>query len=742
MKAANHPHGASVSASTLYNEINMPNPTRAQRRESWKQRTSATASALRSAGATVSRTGGRSVPTAATVVRPGQTESEIVKQAEAAMGESFVYVKPKTPLELAREAKQQKATGQPTARQIILDRQRIDSARIARERKPITSAPAFYGVPTPYRPGTTTAEVAAIRRGESWSTALPKDNTRSNMKRAIKRGYPGVDIKNLTDFQITVLYENVRAGLAQKKNGKKPKEPEALDIKLSEEVLDFERWFRNKSKDIRAVQVPFGEEGPVAYLRESIAQTSEMMGGVPAAIEKIVRAPEKVPEFAKIGAHGMTVGVAEQFKDDPIQTLSNIAVTAALFKGAGKVKTGVTGGVTSVTRGKIAASAIIEETVLTGKAKFPTTGKAGVTPDAAITQFIKSEKNIRTAIEAGKVEPPIAAKLTGSSKKFLDDVKKIDGEFSGWHATQKGFPKQTAAQAGSSSTPGLHIAPSVSPHFLGVGGETAVFGFGKKGKPTAISIEVVDFQRIPYTSRTTNKNMNKFLMETNEATGSRGIAYITTKFETLSKKASVEYEAVLPPGTPITRVGKTLETTWQGKKITVEQYKTVFSDSIKTDLKNITTLERLYSERAGKKVLVTPYDVLVASSAGVRSSVSKSKKYSSAFASSASSSVSSIRSGVRSDRTIESRPSKPDPELIPSATYSRTYSSSVISHIKSIERGISAPLVIRPLLGVPRPRRKTPDGEEKKKRKLKKVNIGDWFVRNPVPTLESLIGIK
>jgi hypothetical protein len=574
-----------------------------------------------------------------------------------------------------------------------------------------------------------------------WYMALPKNTTRSNMISAIERGYPGANTTALTDHQITVLYGNVRAGIAQKKEQIKT---ENIDIKLSQEVMNFEKLFRDMAKDIRGLEVPFGEEGPVVVPRESIARMGELLGGVPASIEKIFRAPERVPDFAAAGAYGMTIGTAKAFKEDPIQTISDIALMFGLFHAAGKVGGGIKGGVTSATRGKIPASAIIEEAILKGESKFPSTGKSGVTADAAILEFIKSEKNIRTAIEAGKVEPPLTTRITGTGKKFLDDVVKTDGELSAWHAAPKGFPKTTTAQVGTSSTPGLHVAPSLSPHFFGVGGETALFGFGRRGKPTAISIQVESFQRIPGTSRKTSVEMNKFLMECNDALGPQGIAYITTKFEALSKKASVEYEAVLPPGTPIVRVGKPLEMMWEGKKIAVEQYKTVFSDAVKSDLKNITTIERLYSERAAKKVLVSPYDILKSSVASSSKLAPSYKSYSSSLSSSIGSSISAISSVISSSR-VSYRPAyelyrpvsgryKPSP----SSTYSSVYSSSAASIIRSLESTIAS-VKPTPAVTIPTLYKIKVTPSKKKKRKVKK-GVRSAFVRNPIPSLKMFIG--
>lgn len=65
----------------------MANPTKAERRAAWKKATTKTATALKKAGATYtpSKSGGgsRSVPLSATVVKPGEKESAIVKAATA-----------------------------------------------------------------------------------------------------------------------------------------------------------------------------------------------------------------------------------------------------------------------------------------------------------------------------------------------------------------------------------------------------------------------------------------------------------------------------------------------------------------------------------------------------------------------------------------------------------------------------------------------------------------------------------
>jgi len=762
----------------------MANPTKAERRAAWKASTTATATALKAVGATVShRTGKRSVPISATTVKPGQTESPLV-QAHKAAGSPVTMATPTflttssvpiSHLEVTRQKMLAMHPEPPTHREEtrqkmlamhpeplthreetrlrMLEQGSLKAQEMAAFAiKQKTRTPIITPIPTDKY--SRTSQIRGQDISVPWYMALPKNTTRSNMISAIERGYPGANTTALTDHQITVLYGNVRAGIAQKKEQIKT---ENIDIKLSQEVMNFEKLFRDMAKDIRGLEVPFGEEGPVVVPRESIARMGELLGGVPASIEKIIRAPERVPDFAAAGAYGMTIGTAKAFKEDPIQTISDIALMFGLFHAAGKVGGGIKGGVTSATRGKIPASAIIEEAILKGESKFPSTGKSGVTADAAILEFIKSEKNIRTAIEAGKVEPPLTTRITGTGKKFLDDVVKTDGELSAWHAAPKGFTKTTTAQVGTSSTPGLHVAPSLSPHFFGVGGETALFGFGRRGKPTAISIQVESFQRIPGTSRKTSVEMNKFLMECNDALGPQGIAYITTKFEALSKKASVEYEAVLPPGTPIVRVGKPLEMMWGGKKIAVEQYKTVFSDAVKSDLKNITTIERLYSERAAKKVLVSPYDILkssVASSSKLApsyksySSSSKLapsyKSYSSSLSSSIGSSISAISSVISSSR-VSYRPAyelyrpvsgryKPSP----SSTYSSVYSSSAASIIRSLESTIAS-VKPTPAVTIPTLYKIKVTPSKKKKRKVKK-GVRSAFVRNPIPSLKMFIG--
>lgn len=734
--------------------------TKAERTAAWKKRTTETATALRKAKATYTPgTGKRTIPLSAvtpaqirvaewrrqnpirTIVDVSGKHTRVDTRKLSHRDQARYNMLSSTfsmGQELSRKHKQElvnmqnklkrMAAKKPTAHQIKLDQQRRDFQTI--DRRLSEDKDKYVRTATP--------DILA-----PWYFKLSQNTTKSNMLNAINKAYPNANTTGLTDFQIVTLYENVRAGLH--KTQPTPTTPAALDIQLSDEVLNFEKWMGDKADDIRGLDIPFGEEGPVKYLREFIAQQAELIGGVPASIEKIISAPEYIPTFIAAGAHGMTVGQVESFKDDPIQTVFNIVATLAAFKAVGKVKGVVTSEISSLRKGKITPSAIIEEAVLSGERRFPVTGKPGVTPDAAINEFIRSEKNIRTAIEMGKVEPPTTAKITGTSQKFLDNVVKTEGEMSAWHATQTGFPKTTTAQVGTSTTPGLHVAPSLSPHFLGVGGEAAVFGFRKGGKPTAISIQVEAFQRIPNTSRKTSATMNQFLLETNEAVGPQGVAFITTKFESLAKKSSVEFEAVLPPGTPITRVGKQLEMKWQGKTITVEQYKTVFSDSIKTDIKNITTLEKLYSERAGRRVLISPYDVLKAEVSG-SSMVAKSyRKYSNVFSSSISSSISSIKSAISAATPSYVPYPSPVSRVRPPTSftsYSSAYSSRAASYIRAIESYISsAPSLIRhvrPVVSAIPVKRRAPTTKKKAK---KAMRIEDWFITNPIPTLKSLYGV-
>ena len=65
--------------------------TKAQRRAEWKKRTTETAEALRAADAKVTLKRRRTVPISATVLKPGETKSELVKQYEAAGGSKFLF---------------------------------------------------------------------------------------------------------------------------------------------------------------------------------------------------------------------------------------------------------------------------------------------------------------------------------------------------------------------------------------------------------------------------------------------------------------------------------------------------------------------------------------------------------------------------------------------------------------------------------------------------------------------------
>ena len=267
----------------------MANPTKAERRSAWKSRTTATAKALKSSGATVTvsksksgkKTVSRSVPLSATVVRSGQTTSELVKQAVPAGGAKFVYVKPKTPLELARAAKQQKAAVQPTARQIELDKQRVDFARIERMRKPVVNAP------------TPTVQQAGVLGGLSFT------GSRATVERKIE------EMEQIGIPKKGKITSRIKRG--------------------QEKTSEFLQERKKASEELGLLGMP------TAKMIGAIDNVNQMFTGVPGALEMVVHKPKLIAPGAVILAHGATIGTAEAFKEDPIQTTMEFMLMGKLM---------------------------------------------------------------------------------------------------------------------------------------------------------------------------------------------------------------------------------------------------------------------------------------------------------------------------------------------------------------------------------------------------------------------------
>jgi hypothetical protein len=162
-------------------------------------------------------------------------------------------------------------------------------------------------------------------------------------------------------------------------------------------------------------------------------------------------------------------------------------------------------------------------------------GKTGHAP----TEFIEPQ------VLKGKQEFPTSHE---PASKLLEEFKtgefKFQEELGGWHATSSPFAKTTMTQIGTSEHPGLYISPSLSPHFLGLPGETSMSyavkassGTGAKALWIGTDIEISDV---------TTKGLTTFLMK--EAGTPKG--FIFSKEFPMIKS---EKQAIIPPLTQLTR---------------------------------------------------------------------------------------------------------------------------------------------------------------------------------------------
>lgn len=102
----------------------------------------------------------------------------------------------------------------------------------------------------------------------------------------------------------------------------------------------------NKAKEVAAqirrgspeVQKRTGIAGkPLGLIIESGARTVEFGGMLPGGVETLARRPETIVPALAVGGYASTIGFAKEFKENPLQTLSDVAVMGVLFHRAGKV---------------------------------------------------------------------------------------------------------------------------------------------------------------------------------------------------------------------------------------------------------------------------------------------------------------------------------------------------------------------------------------------------------------------
>lgn len=208
------------------------------------------------------------------------------------------------------------------------------------------------------------------------------------------------------------------------------------------------------------------------------------------------------------------------FKTYPKQSIANL--------GAGLVGAGIGAGVTGAIAPKV-----------TGY--FRTIGKEYARPEDIIDpRVLSGSKNFPTAPTYKHLD------LFKSSPYKLS----TDEPLGVWHATPSPFGKEPIASKGSSELPGLYTAPSLSPHFLKIGGGYKLFGLGMEsalGKsPTALRIYPKD------------------IIKGYPKKSSPGYAFVPGM--------KTEIEAIIPEGTKLFKIDSPYYSTYKGTNFPIVKY--------------------------------------------------------------------------------------------------------------------------------------------------------------------------
>jgi len=305
--------------------------------------------------------------------------------------------------------------------------------------------------------------------------------------------------------------------------------PKETIIGIGKGFIGLPKAFKENPLETSGELIGFSMFGAGLSRLKSPIKISEEMPKYTLNAENLMRNPQVKPSTWK----GITLNLGDKTvpiigkgtRPAPAATISHIGITD--FKYVGKEY--------------VPASKIVEPKVLSGETKFPTSKE----PARALLQEFKTGKYA------------------------------LEGEgIGGWHATTARIAKETKTQAGTSESPGLYVAPSLSKYFLRTGGDVPTsytpFGFFDKpqGGPSALFIKTSDIARIPKSVRAKGIGaMNEWLAK--EAAKDKG--YISPAFE----RGKTEKEAIIPPETLLTRQDKGF---WGFERYTV-------SDHVKVPIK-------------------------------------------------------------------------------------------------------------------------------------------------------------
>ena len=392
------------------------------------------------------------------------------------------------------------------------------------------------------------------------------------------------------------------------------------------------------AKQIEAYKLPkaHGSTAPpvmLDILKTSVAHGTSFVSSLPMGAEVIAREAWKRPEIIPAALAVGVVGSAKGAYHDPLQTAADIVVLGGMGKG---VK-GIAGRARFIGKKYVPAKTIIEPRVLRGIDTFPT-AKAGTSPAKSLVEFRTSQYKL-------------PHEVPGSA---------------GWHATATKFAKRTESAVGQrpETAPGLHVAPSTSPHFLRIPKGYKLFGESQPSHPGLLRVSVSGFERIPASIRAKGEAaMVRHLYGKAEPTK----AHISPARE-LGK---LEKEAIIPPGAALSRTPFRYYTKVGGKRIPIYEYTVLPSPKAtsprvgRTATRTSAKYGTKYERYAGsKKPIITPVSLAI-----LASRPPSSPKLSKVSPPMASSSMPTIRSAV-SESGVS--PAKPSPSTKRSITPSRS----------------------------------------------------------------------
>ena len=152
------------------------------------------------------------------------------------------------------------------------------------------------------------------------------------------------EVKVLRDPKLAEVKESLaKADIKVSQIQKEATLPQKIELsKPSQSILEVSQKgaeaFRTAGERVSQIDSPLLHPINVRIgetLLESGARTVEMAGMIPAGAETLARHPELAKPALAVGLYGSTIGVGKALKEDPLQTLSDIAVAGVLFKGAG-----------------------------------------------------------------------------------------------------------------------------------------------------------------------------------------------------------------------------------------------------------------------------------------------------------------------------------------------------------------------------------------------------------------------